>query len=394
MRNVTGPPVIGDDLYGRQREIDQLWARLETGAHLLILAPRRVGKTSLMQELHREPRANWDVVYIDVEDATGAEDLVARVFAALVRHPNYRLRIETSGISRTVKNALASFENLKVLGVELRTALGGGGDWARAADQLEARLLRVPNQRRLLIILDELPILVSRILDSDGGRDEAALLLAKLRQWRQAPALRGKVQTLIGGSIGLDGVLRRARLSASINDVEAFPVASWDVQTATAFVKLVGESAGFPLAQQSIDRMLALLRDPIPYHVQLFFATLQDICHGDPSKISHTVIDRCFEERLTGPAGTAHLNHYAARLEFAFSEPQRELALAVLSIACRRANGTRLLGLAAASEDASLLGEVLPILEMDGYLGVRGDVAAFRSNLLRVWWRKHHGRLS
>ena len=50
MRNVTGPPVMGDDLYGRQQDIDRLWSRLEGGEHLLMLAPRRVGKTSLMAD--------------------------------------------------------------------------------------------------------------------------------------------------------------------------------------------------------------------------------------------------------------------------------------------------------------------------------------------------------
>ena len=33
MRNVTGPPVMGDDLYGRQQEIERLWARLDGGEH-------------------------------------------------------------------------------------------------------------------------------------------------------------------------------------------------------------------------------------------------------------------------------------------------------------------------------------------------------------------------
>ncbi|MCY4059575.1 MAG: ATP-binding protein [Gammaproteobacteria bacterium] len=85
-RNVTGPPVIGDDLYGRQQEVDQLWTALERLENLLMLAPRRVGKTSLMRELHRDPRANWDVVYVDVEDARGAADLFARVMAELAQH--------------------------------------------------------------------------------------------------------------------------------------------------------------------------------------------------------------------------------------------------------------------------------------------------------------------
>lgn len=48
MQNITGQPVVGDDLFGRDYELKTLWERLERGEHVLLLAPRRVGKTSLM----------------------------------------------------------------------------------------------------------------------------------------------------------------------------------------------------------------------------------------------------------------------------------------------------------------------------------------------------------
>ena len=51
-----------------------------------MLAPRRVGKTSLMLELHRSPRENWDVINVDVQGGSGPEDCVA-VLAALARTP-------------------------------------------------------------------------------------------------------------------------------------------------------------------------------------------------------------------------------------------------------------------------------------------------------------------
>ena len=60
MRNIIGPPVVGDDLYGRDYELARLWEHLENGEHILMLAPRRVGKTSLMLELKQAPRDNWD----------------------------------------------------------------------------------------------------------------------------------------------------------------------------------------------------------------------------------------------------------------------------------------------------------------------------------------------
>ena len=56
MRNIIGPPVVGDDLYGRDYELARLWEHLENGEHILMLAPRRVGKTSLMLELKSSKR--------------------------------------------------------------------------------------------------------------------------------------------------------------------------------------------------------------------------------------------------------------------------------------------------------------------------------------------------
>ena len=64
MRNITGQAVVGDDLYGREYELSRLWEHLTQGEHVLMLAPRRVGKTSLMLELRRAPRENWDVVSV------------------------------------------------------------------------------------------------------------------------------------------------------------------------------------------------------------------------------------------------------------------------------------------------------------------------------------------
>lgn len=392
-RNVTGPPVIGDDLYGRQQEVDQLWTALERLENLLMLAPRRVGKTSLMRELHRDPRANWDVVYVDVEDARGAADLFARVMAELAQDGRYRSWLGSGQLPHALRSGWASLKRAKVLGVELERTLRS--DWPPAADHLERRLERLPDGRRLLVIIDELPILISRMLDSEGGRRDASLLLAKLRHWRQTPSLRGKVQTLIGGSIGLEGVLRRARLSATINDLTPFRLASWSRPIAAGFLRDVGDHAGFPLTDPWIDKMLDLLGDSVPYHVQLFFAALRDDCDGAPGALSASAIDRCFEGRLTGPEGTPHLDHYATRLEFVFNSPEREFAYRLLARASRFENGLLLSQIATAGGEQTVrTREVLQALEADGYLERRGDRLAFRSNLVRVWWRKHCGAAS
>ena len=100
MQNVTGQPVVGANLYGRGYELTTLWERLERGEHALLLAPRRVCKTSLMLELRRQPRPNWHVIYIDVEGAADAADLFADILVQLAAHPAHRRGLEQLTLGR------------------------------------------------------------------------------------------------------------------------------------------------------------------------------------------------------------------------------------------------------------------------------------------------------
>ena len=395
MRNITGQAVIGDDLYGREYELTRLWERLEQGEHLLMLAPRRVGKTSLMLELRRAPRENWDVVYVDVEGGDGPADCVAAILAALAASPKYRSRFEAIPLSRAIGDVLGRLSasvDTDLLRVELKSAIGR--EWAHAADQLRARLVGLPDaSSNLLIIIDELPILVSRILRTGGQERDAELLLSWFRQLRQAPELRDKICTLVGGSIGLEGVLRRARLSGSINDLVPFRLDSWSRPTAVEFLNALGNNYDFHLDDEYVALLLDLLGDPVPYHVQLFFSTLRDACRGESVCVSPEVIERCFEERLAGATGSAHLDHYATRLEIAFDEFEHETARGILGYVCRRTDGATLAELEELRRGSGqTFPSVLRELEADGYLVRQDERLRFRSNLLRAWWRKHYGR--
>ena len=158
MRNIIGQAVVGNDLYGRASEMCRLWELLEQGQHILMLAPRRVGKTSLMLELRRAPRENWDVFYVDVEGCEGPSDFVAAVLATMAAEPRYRTRFEVIPFSNAVKNVLARLKavtvNVDVLRVELKGAMGR--EWRHAAEELQARLASLSDSDvNLLIIVDE-----------------------------------------------------------------------------------------------------------------------------------------------------------------------------------------------------------------------------------------------
>ena len=69
----TGAPVDPVDLRFREAFLAKLWQTLSTG-HVVLTAPRRTGKTSVMDHLRDHPRNNFSVVSINVQDLTHPAD--------------------------------------------------------------------------------------------------------------------------------------------------------------------------------------------------------------------------------------------------------------------------------------------------------------------------------
>ena len=63
-KNVVGPPARGDDFYGRENLIELIWEKLESN-YILLAAPRRFGKTSVMLNILDEPRNSFHIIHID-----------------------------------------------------------------------------------------------------------------------------------------------------------------------------------------------------------------------------------------------------------------------------------------------------------------------------------------
>ena len=83
MRSSTGRWVSGSDFFDREHEIEVLKARVRDRNHLLLTGQRRMGKTSILQELGRRLESDdWIFLFVDVEGATCPEDAIASIAQA------------------------------------------------------------------------------------------------------------------------------------------------------------------------------------------------------------------------------------------------------------------------------------------------------------------------
>lgn len=82
--NLVGTPARGENFYGREPFVQLVADKLKNG-HVLLAAPRRFGKTSVMYRLIDQPYWDYRIVHADLEKFTEPSELIAHLIEQLAR---------------------------------------------------------------------------------------------------------------------------------------------------------------------------------------------------------------------------------------------------------------------------------------------------------------------
>lgn len=373
MRLTLGNWASGDGFFDRERELSRFRSYVEEGTHLLIVAPRRVGKTSLLRQAE-EQLDHLRFVQVDVQRCRTPEDLVAAVVEACAQR---------GSLEALVERWAGRVEEIGVDRLHLRLRDAVADDWRGRGDEVLAEL--ADGHRRTVICLDELPLLVERLLEGADGRARADGLLS----WLRDVALRHaqSITWVVAGSIGLAPLVARARLSGTINHLHQLVLGPWDEDVVVRFLGELATTYDVPLDAGAARHVAQRLGAGIPYHVQLFFDALRD--HPGHEPWTADALDDVYERQLLSSHGHAALRHLEERLAKVL-EPKSELPLALdlLTEAAKHGLSETAAVLLQQRHGASAeqLRAVREILEHDGYLMRRGERWVFLSNFVRDWW--------
>lgn len=362
-----------------------------------------MGKTSLMREVALQQEDRYTCVFVDLQQACSAQDAIAELSKAL--HPHRSLWKRTTEL---FSNALARFKqnidevHLAEVGISLRADLTDG-NWAHKGDQL-FRILAAA-ERPVLLLMDEVPILVNRLLRGDDfaitpeRRRKADEFMSWLR--KNANAHQGTVRIVVSGSIGFEPILHQAQLSATINHFEPFDLHPWDDDTAAGCLVALAKQYGVELEAGVPELMVRRLGCNIPHHVQMFFhfAHLRCRRRGDARVLVEDVA-RIYRNDMLSVRGHAELTHYEDRLKLVLGPDRFPLATELLAEAAKvgvlSGEAIRLLVAQHDIGERDAMGtavEILGVLEHDGYLRKHTDGHRFVSNLVRDWWLARYGHL-
>ena len=217
MKNCVGQAVRGNDFFNRENEISDIWNKLNTGSHILLAAPRRVGKTSIMFHLQDNPEENYLVLYIDTESADNENEFWQKLFNALLEEEFInKLKIYSNTLWK-------KFTNIKIEKITMSGVNFGSGEVLDYSEAFEKMIKDLDSDKKLLIMLDEFAQTVENIIKYEDKRS-AEKFLRRHRELRQNRKISEKVSFIYAGSIGLESVVSKVNGMKYINDLNSVKV--------------------------------------------------------------------------------------------------------------------------------------------------------------------------
>jgi hypothetical protein len=380
MKNVLGPPVEGDDFFGREKELAYAWKIIEDGNNLILPSPRRVGKTSFALKLLAIAKSKgWDIMSINLEKIPTEQEFVA-LFIEKLKDQSWWERVKEKGAS------LAKFIT------QLRPKVKYGEmemefTWESNKEDIYKQLSQLlPHKEKTLIFADELTVLLTNIIAAnDTGKKDVSQFLHWLREIRITAG--SQIRWIYCSSVGIENFTHTHGLSDTINDVPKLKLKSYTLSESIEMLKLLSASCGVQLTEEIYERIVTKLDYIIPFFLQIIFNKIHYCIVVENIAINEDIVDLAYNQLVE----ENHFNTWIERIEKQYGN-YNNAAFLLLKHACQERSGTvreqfiNILAGAGMDEPEEKVMRCLYMLQNDGYLIEESKSYRFRSPLLRDFW--------
>jgi len=386
MKQVIGSPARKEQFFKRSDLRNEILDAITSGDSILVSAPRRVGKTSILLDLVDDPDPDVFTVYIDSEAIENPEDFFQLILKEILNGD----RIEGFGkFSKSVKDSFSKWSN-RLAGI----SIGGFGLDIRQGEKISYydKLIDFLSEinlesKRIAILVDEFPITVEHI-HHKHGIDGVRHFLNQNRTLRQNPAFQQKVKFIYCGSIGLFTVVKRLNATDRINDLREIKIGALRKRDAEIFVTdlLFGKTGMVPEIV-IIDYILHKIEWWIPFYFQLMVKELSDLIVYDRQPWTEKTIDTAFEKVVEN--GNIYFQHFKSRLSKTFEKGEFDFVVEFLTVLKSRSTMefNEVLNMAEGHNVRLQADTILEILIYDGYIIEEDRSYKFYSPILKRWWK-------
>ncbi|MFW5803976.1 MAG: hypothetical protein ACOCWG_01955 [bacterium] len=299
----TGDAVTGESYLRRPKINNLFWSHIEKGSDVLFVAPRRVGKTSIMKDLVATAPKKYFCIYKDVEGASTKNLFYKRVFEMLIQ------RLEgVKKYSKLFNNWVGKYE-ITNIGKDSVTIERKETDFQKAVIDVLNEVAKT--DLTVILFVDEFVEVILKLRKA-RKQDEAISILHELREIRHNSDLKNII-FIYAGSIGLHSVVKEIGRPKLINDIEPLNIGSLKINETKQLIKQLTHDATIQYSEENIKYLINKINYLLPYFVQLMITEIDQIAHkNDIVEVDKYLIDRAF---LNVTMNTASFDDWVKRLK-------------------------------------------------------------------------------
>ncbi|MCF7859555.1 MAG: ATP-binding protein [Candidatus Cloacimonetes bacterium] len=383
INTIVGQAATGDNFYNRPKLINDIWRIIKSGSNLLLVAPRRVGKTSILYYLQDNPEENFNPLYLITESVNDENEFFRKLYGHV-----FELLDGIDKFSQRIKNLVGknkiseiSKNGLKIEGADLNYY-----------DAL-VKLFEVLDLdgSKLIIMIDEFPETVENI-KRDNNEIDALRFLQKNRELRHSTVVKEKVQFIYAGSIGLENVVSKINASSTIDDLHSFNVPPFTKKEARELIsEMILKDSEMGIKEQQIDFLFEKIEWLIPFYIQLILdETYKLYSYEELNEVTNEVIERAIDKSIQHKL---YFDLWLSRLKTSFKGDEFSFVKAVLNYASEHDTITsaKIYDYAEGLNITDMYKDIVNTLVYDGYINNSDDPKIYRFNspILKRWWYKY-----
>lgn len=385
----TGKVADGEKRYFPRKEIERkIWTKLKQGENLLLAAPRRTGKSSILKHIEKNPEPGFIVKYKAVQSIDSTNEFFKSLYLLLLEDDKvfYHYQRYLKKAAGALKKIVSRIRTIKVDGIEISqdTRIDYRHEFTTLLNMLPRDL------GTIILLVDEFPDAVKNIsIDKKQGIH----FLQINRELRQGDFKAG-IQFVYTGSIGLGNVVNRLGRPDLINDIKNVKVSPLTRQQGHEFIQclLLGFEAldlPIPINEKAIDYILSRDSWRIPYYIQIIMDELSELHQESDHPIHNETVDQIIHKIITDRyTYQDYFENWKTRLKQALEKDEYYFALKVLNhISVQGFMSIDELHDLAVAHRIDDFKAVVNILEYDGYISRdAGTQYRFNSIILKEWW--------
>lgn len=407
MDNIAGSPVEGDNFFGRD-DVARHLREILNHDDILLLGPRRIGKTSLARAVMAITRdGGWQAIEINMASCIDEKGFLDKLEGELKKAISSLVGKLWDGTREKLGAIAKRIKSLKLGGFGATAEVGLAGtdtdDWSKVGNELLALLGTLDDP--WLIYVDELPIMLFNIIRQDpaNGVQRVRRFLDWFRNDVRALASAGKVRWLVSGSVGLDTLVQEHGMADTINSLNHQNLPPFSDALACQLIRELATSYTITLDDAAVRSLVDAVSWPQPYYLQIAFQQLRSLMATHPATPPQELIDKTIEQ-IIQPGADNDFHHWEKRLDTQLTAPLAALAKALLTHSATLARGTRAENLLATvqqrhpdatdDEARALFVRLRDILLRDAYWLADDSSGArhyrFALEPLRRWWNRRN----